>query len=116
MIDFSKIKTYSIKERQNKFSIKDMIDIDNENAIDEPGIDKIADAIIESRRKVGKVIIMLGGAVVKVGCSALLIDLMEKGFIDHIAVNGAVSIHDFEVAMIGETSEDVERGLEDYHK
>ena len=37
---------------------------------------------------------------------------MEKGFIDHIAGNGAVSIHDFEIAMIGETSEDVERGLE----
>ncbi len=113
MVDFSKIATYPISERQNKFSIKDMIPLENVTTIDDPNLTRIAKDIIRSRKKGGKVIIMLGGAVIKTGCSALLIDLMEKGFIDHIATNGAVSIHDFEVGLIGQTSEDVERGLED---
>lgn len=90
-----------------------MIPLDHTICIDNPDIDSIADSIVNANRQGKKVIIMLGGAVVKVGCSALLIDLMQKGFIHHIAVNGAVSIHDFEVALIGETSEDVERGLEE---
>ncbi len=113
MVDFSRIKTYPIKERQNKFSLRDMIPLDNSKSIDDPSIERIVEAIVQARRKKGKTIVMLGGAVIKVGCSLLLIDLMEKGCIDHIAVNGAVSIHDFEVAMIGETSEDVSRGLEE---
>ncbi|MCP4751716.1 MAG: hypothetical protein GY866_12540 [Proteobacteria bacterium] len=113
MVDFSKITTYPIKERQNKFSVEDMIPLENSNSIDDPAIESLAEAVVEAKRKKGIVVVMLGGAVIKVGCSLLLIDLMKKGFIDHIAVNGAVSIHDFEVALIGETSEDVERGLED---
>jgi len=113
MIDFSKIKTYPIKERQNKFSVKDLIPLDHSLHMQNRGIEAVAAAILAAKKSSGKVILMMGGAVIKVGCSRILIDLMEKGFIDHIAGNGAVSIHDFEVAMIGETSEDVERGLED---
>ena len=113
MIDFDKIETYPIKKRQNKFQLKDMIALDNNFRIENDHLKSVATAIVNGKQRGGRVIIMLGGAVVKVGCSLLLIDLMKKGFIDHIAVNGAVSIHDFEVALIGETSEDVERGLED---
>ena len=113
MIDFKKIKTYPINQRQNKFQMKDMIALDNQIQIDDQNLESVAKAIVNAEQSNAKVIMMLGGAVVKVGCSLLLIDLMKKGFIDHIAVNGAVSIHDFEVALIGKTSEDVERGLED---
>jgi len=113
MLDFQKITTYPISQRQNKFQLKDMIPLDNQRQIDDDNLQQVADAILASKKQGGKVMIMLGGAVVKTGCSLLLIDLMQKGFIDHIAVNGAVSIHDFEIALIGETSEDVERGLED---
>ncbi len=114
MINFNDISTYPIRERQNKFTLKEMIPLDQKVETKESEtIAKIADALIQAKKDGGKIIFMLGGAVVKVGCSAVLINLMEKGYIDHLAVNGAVSIHDFEVAMIGETSEDVERGLED---
>ena len=114
MIDFNRITTYPIQERQNKFSVKEMIPLDRQVESDcEDQIAAIARAMVEAKKKSAKILFMLGGAVVKVGCSELLIDLMKRGFIDHLAVNGAVSIHDFEVAMIGETSEDVERGLED---
>ena len=113
MIDYSKIKTYPISERQNKFSIKDLIPLDHSVTINNQALEPVASAINRTKQSGGKVILMMGGAVIKVGCSRLIIDLMEKGFIHHIAGNGAVSIHDFEIAMIGETSEDVERGLED---
>lgn len=113
MIDFSKITTYPIRERQNKFSLNQMIPLDRPVELAEGQIEEIAQALVNSKKVGGKIIFMLGGAVIKVGCSSLLIDLMERGYIDHLAVNGAVSIHDFEVALIGETSEDVERGLED---
>ncbi|MBU2510372.1 hypothetical protein KJ966_03505 [bacterium] len=113
MLDFSKIKTYSIRDRQNKFKISDMIPLDHETKIDNASLSLIADDMIRANSRNRKNMIMLGGAVIKVGCSDILIDLMKRGYINHIAVNGAVSIHDFEVALIGETSEDVERGLED---
>lgn len=113
MIDFSAVKTYPIKERQNKFTLKEMIPTDTILSSDDPNLEKIAAALTTCRADGADIILMMGGAVVKVGCSLLLIDLMKKGFIQHIAVNGAVTIHDFEVALIGETSEDVARGLED---
>ena len=56
---------------------------------------------------------MTGAHVIKVGMSLLIIDLMKKGVIKHIAMNGAFPIHDFELALIGETSEYVERAIED---
>ena len=53
----------------------------------------------------------LGGHVIKVGLGPLLIDLMRRGFVSGIAMNGAAMIHDFEVAMAWKTSEDVEAGF-----
>jgi hypothetical protein len=56
---------------------------------------------------------MMGGHVDQVRPVRLLIDLMKRGIVTHVAGNGAVSIHDFELAIIGETSEDVATSLED---
>jgi len=56
---------------------------------------------------------MVGGHVVKTGVGPLLIELMRRGVITHIAMNGSAAIHDYEVARFGETSEDVAAGLKD---
>ncbi|MEO8576556.1 MAG: hypothetical protein ABI556_07650 [Gemmatimonadales bacterium] len=56
---------------------------------------------------------MLGGHIVKTGVAPVLIDLMERGVITHIAMNGSGAIHDYEIARFGATSEDVARGLLD---
>ena len=56
---------------------------------------------------------MLGGHVVKTGLAPLLIDLMRRGIITHLAMNGSAAIHDYEVARFGATSEDVAAGLRD---
>jgi len=112
-MDFDKIGTYPIASRRNKFTLASMIPLDGRISCDDKQIVDIARRIREAREKGAGVIVMIGGAVIKEGCSLLLIDLMEKGFITHLAMNGSVPIHDFEIAMIGATSEDVEGGLAD---
>ena len=55
----------------------------------------------------------IGGHVVKCGLAPVLIDLMERGYVSALAMNGAASIHDFEIGLAGQTSEDVEAVLPD---
>jgi hypothetical protein len=73
----------------------------------------IADAIANAARRTRGVVVMIGGHVVKTGISPLLIDLMRRAVITHIAMNGSAAIHDYEVARFGATSEDVAAGLRD---
>ena len=68
---------------------------------------------LRSHRGGHPVVVALGGHVVKVGLNPLLIDLMERGVIDALVMHGATAIHDYEIALIGETSEDVAAGLDD---
>ena len=56
---------------------------------------------------------MLGGHVVKTGLNRLLVDLMARGVVTHLAMNGSAAIHDYEIARFGGTSEDVAAGLKD---
>ena len=58
------------------------------------------------------IVLMLGGHVIKVGVSPCFIELMERGVITHVAMNGAAAIHDVEIARMGRTSEDVEAHLQ----
>lgn len=74
---------------------------------------RIVDLIVTARMAGKQVGVGLGAHVLKVGLSPLLIDLMRRGFITHVATNGAGVIHDWEIAHQGETSEDVATGLED---
>jgi hypothetical protein len=123
--DFSKIRTVPVAGRGNKVNASDLA-----NA---PGADRsfgafltslpdilearsflaVVDAIVTATRNRRAVIAMLGGHVVKTGLSPLLIDLMRRGVITHLASNGSAVIHDFELARWGGTSEDVEAGLAD---
>ena len=73
----------------------------------------VAGAIAQAARGGHAVLWMLGGHVVKTGLAPVLIDLMRRGAVTHIATNGSAVIHDFEMARWGGTSEDVERGLAD---
>src|SRR5437764_7929122 len=67
---------------------------------------------VQAARKQRKAILWgMGGHVIKVGLGPVLIDLMNRGFISGIAMNGAALIHDFEIALAGNTSEDVEAAL-----
>ncbi len=70
-------------------------------------------AIAEAARRKRGVIAMLGGHVVKTGVAPVLIELMRRGIVTHVAMNGSAAIHDYEVARFGATSEDVAAGLRD---
>jgi len=67
---------------------------------------------VEAHRKDKMAILAMGAHPVKVGLSPVIIQLLEKGVIKAVAMNGAGIIHDLEIAMAGQTSEDVERELE----
>ncbi|MFN8571848.1 MAG: hypothetical protein U0132_07310 [Gemmatimonadaceae bacterium] len=73
----------------------------------------VATAIVQAKRAGRAVVLMLGGHVIKTGLAPLLIDLMERGIVTHVAMNGSAAIHDYEIARFGATSEDVAAGLRD---
>ncbi len=70
-------------------------------------------AVLAAREKQKPVLAMLGGHVIKCGCAPVLLDLVRSGFLTHIAANGSVAVHDTELALWGQTSEDVEAQLAD---
>jgi hypothetical protein len=67
---------------------------------------------VEAHAKSRPVVLMLGGHVIKVGVSPCFIELLERGVITHVAMNGAAAIHDVEIARMGRTSEDVDAHLQ----
>ncbi len=73
----------------------------------------VVDAIVRAARDGRAVVMMLGGHVVKTGLAPVLVDLMRRGVVTHLAMNGSAAIHDYEIARFGATSEDVAAGLRD---
>ena len=123
-VDLSSVTTYPLKERINKTSVHDFATLpESEPDISAflaslpkilKGSDFLAlvDAIVTAHQNKKPVIVMMGGHVIKCGLSPLLIALAKRGVITGFAFNGASSIHDFEIALIGETSEDVSAYLQ----
>jgi hypothetical protein len=71
----------------------------------------LAAAVARSRARGRGVVAAMGGHVVKTGCSPFVLDLMERGLVTAVALAGSTAIHDFEIALLGQTSEDVAEGL-----
>ena len=115
-LDFSGIRTDTAKHRHNLVRIDTLLTpgVDPIPAWDGgEAFDTLVDKIVETRQNGRPVIWSQGAHVIKNSLSRYLIDLMEHGIITHIAGNGACSIHDFELAYLGGTSEDVPTALED---
>lgn len=92
------------------------IGIENELALDAPfpaieseGLGRTAERIVAAKEKNAAVILAMGAHVLRAGVAPQLIDLMERGYLTHLAINGAGVIHDFELALIGKTTESVPR-------
>ena len=122
-IDFSGIRTYPLKSRKSKVSIKEFGRPFKGKDRITPFIDSLPDilaakdlkaviaAVVNAYKRKRPIIVGMGAHLTKVGLNPILIDLMERGVISALAVNGAVIIHDFELAMAGKTSEDVDEQL-----
>lgn len=78
-----------------------------------PSLNSVAARIVEARRNNKAVVMMIGGHVIRSGVQRYIIDLLEKGLISCIAMNGSVMIHDFEFALIGATTESVARYIKE---
>ena len=72
---------------------------------------RVVDAIVAARRGGRRIVWGIGAHVIKTGVSPVLIDLMHRGYVSALAMNGAGLIHDFELALVGATSEDVDEAL-----
>ena len=122
-IDPSKIKTYSLKGRESKVRIGDSSRPHKKGAsfldffsslpdiLASRHLKDVAAAVVQARKDKRPVMLGMGAHAIKVGLSPVIIDLMEKGVITSLAVNGAGIIHDFELAFVGRTSEDVDREI-----
>jgi len=112
-IDLSRVRKVPLSSRENKVSISDFVTLPTRNEIVFPDVLKGQDLPelvkrLRSAKIDGKPIIWgMGGHVLKCGLSPILIDLMRRGWVQGLVMNGSVSIHDCEIALIGATSEDV---------
>jgi deoxyhypusine synthase len=124
-LDLSKVKTYSVKARKSKVQLHDFsrpytAGSTFQNFLDglprilaAQSFKEVVDALATAKRQQKLIVVGMGAHPIKVGLNPLLIQLMEEGLIDCLAMNGACVIHDLELALAGQTSEDVEEGLDE---
>jgi hypothetical protein len=102
------LKLKPISERQHDMTLSDVLPLDAPvPPFDDPGLAQVAGRVVRAHRAGKQVILMMGAHVIKCGLSRFVIDLMERGVVTHIGMNGAGPIHDFELALIGATTESV---------
>jgi len=102
------IKLYPLSERCHDLDHKCIMDLDVK-PINHETFYHVSNAIYEARSKNASIVLMMGAHVIRSGVQRYIIDMMEKGFLTCIAMNGAGVIHDFEFALIGKTTESVSR-------
>lgn len=117
------LKTYSINDRKSKVSVSDFASKYRKGGsfksflsslpclLGAKDLKDVALAIIEARGNGRSVALGMGAHVIKVGLSPLIIDLIDRGVVTSVAMNGACVVHDFETAFAGKTSEDVDAEL-----
>ncbi len=124
-LDFGGLRTYSLRDRPSKVSLEKLgkpfpagasfreflASLPRELAARD--LLDLAEDIVRARKKGRPFIFAFGAHVIKVGVSPFLVALMERGIITALATNGAAMVHDAELAMVGNTSEDVAKALSD---
>ena len=121
--DLSKLTRLSAEDRPTKVSVSDFARPLDPNAarallaslpdqLAARTLREVVGRTVAAHRAGRAVLLLLGGHVIKVGVSPCWIELIERGVITHVAMNGAAAIHDIEIARMGRTSEDVEAHLQ----
>lgn len=112
LFDRSRIRLRDIVERGHQLIWNDCLELAApKEEFEHPDFDRLVGRIISARRESKHVVLMMGAHPIKLGLSRFVIDLVRRGIITHIATNGAGAIHDFELALVGGTSEDVRKWI-----
>ena len=110
LLDRSKLTIKSVTERVSKSDTSIMLDKSPEVSTEEYNLVKlVADEFMKANNENATIIMACGALLFKNGCSPILINLMKKGYVQQLLTNGAGVIHDFEMALMGKTEEDVRK-------
>ena len=108
--DRSRLLIKPLAERKHDLQLGNWFGLDDPApAFADPNLPEVASRLVAARESGAARILMMGAHVIRGGVNRHIIDLVERGFIDHIALNGAGGIHDYELARIGATTESVAR-------
>lgn len=122
-LDLSGLRTEPLAKRPSKVTVQDFARTHKRgarlrdylntlpNLLAARDFRRLVEALLTARRQRKPILWGLGGHVIKVGLTPVLIDLLKRGFVQGIATTGAALIHDFEIALVGHTSEDVQAQL-----
>ena len=124
-MDLTKVKAYPLRERKSKVKREDFARPSISGAsfpdflkslpriLAGKDFSGLVESVVRASRLKKPVLANIGAHVIKCGLSPLIVHLIEEGIFTAISMNGAASIHDFEIGLIGETSEDVDVSLKD---
>jgi hypothetical protein len=112
MFDTGKLRLKPLKERVHDLDVSVVKPLEKTSYGSKP-VKDVSSRIRAARENGSAVIFMMGGHVIRSGVQRYVIDLLEKGFITCVAMNGSCVIHDFELALIGATTESVARYIKD---
>ena len=114
MFDRSRLKLQPLSRRRNLVTLADVLGVDEAPAsFEHESLPAVADAVAAAAVREAAVVLMMGAHVIKQGLCRYVIDLLRRGWISALAVNGACAIHDYELALIGATSESVSKYIVD---
>ena len=111
--DTSKLSLLPLEQRKHDMHLDDVLALDAGSGYASKELATVADRITTACEKGKPVILMMGAHVIKAGLARFVIDMMERGLITHVGMNGACTIHDFELALIGGTTESVARYIQE---
>ncbi len=110
LFDRSRLLVKPLAERANDLQLDRWLALNDPTpAFAHPDLATVAARLTTAKQKGAARILMMGAHVLRAGVNRHLIDLLQRGFIDHIAMNGAGAIHDYELARFGATTESVDR-------
>jgi hypothetical protein len=108
--DRSRLRLRPLAERRHDMDLANVLAVgDRPVPFEHPGLPAVADAMAEAKRRGAAVVLLMGAHVIKQGLSRCVIDLVRRGWVSVLAMNGACAVHDYELARIGATTESVAR-------
>lgn len=113
IFDASRVRLRPLVERQHDLDISCILPLRRPLARPVPELQAVAQHMREAQARGASTVFLCGAHVLRAGVQLYLFDMMERGYIQALAVNGAAMIHDYELALIGATTESVARYIQD---